>query len=1007
MNATGHPHPLFPISSGLLPGEPVFEEDGATPTQPLRGRTRNLLAVLFLSVLEAFQAFGAELTDAQLLGTGNQIANGAELTILGGGTLTANSGSVVDFYHATLALPPSLSLLDVSLDGLNNQLVNGATLTLKSGATMTALAGSNVNLSAANVDLPTTVILTTSEQTLFSKTLVAPTISSLSSAAVTNLTLSAGSDGAVLTLGQGADGVVNSSRMFQAPGFVSNATGATAQITTAIPASGEANFLWRINLTNQSDGTGVNSSGLARGPWGAVVYDTIFSGSGKTYLDGTMGIGYNINAGGGSFLSHEPSLFWAIEPDYWDGARRNMEVYLHYNPRAGSTSPFAINHSGLGGRPIFWQINRENDTMPSFVLNTSGITFTDWETGVETANMNSNVLSLHGFASQSSPTQLLLTGQNGYGGSLKFSGATGSSIRGSSGNLTISSGDIPSTEMLLKTTNGHGAEVTALRLDSAQGASFAGNLALYGTLSGVSSLVGQSGNLTIVAGNGHAGEIALQTTNSSGLASTALHLGANRSVTANGDFKVINGDSIFHGNQFTVIAPISTFGSQGFGILRAAPGANLELQSQSAGTRVLIRPTGATVAAFDENRLSTFTGNGVFEGTTEATTAGAAALKVSGGIYSAKRLVTATDLLAGGSVVISGTTASSSTTTGALRVAGGAGVAGALHVGGQGTFGGKLRINTNYSSSNEIGFYDSAATTQYGTVGIAGTAGALSAGSAAQDLVVRSQAGLRLTAGGASDRLVIQASDGAVSLSSTTNASSVSSGALAVSGGAAIQKNLFVGADLVLTPVATPNAIIRLSGSTLPETPGIWLRDGGAPDAANVALSGSATETVLNGPANGTIELKIADSSVVSLNTAGVTLQSVPLIVTSTSESTSKTTGSATFAGGIGVAGRISSASLNVGDGATIDRLLSATAVFDFPSIAANGGVSDLTTTLSGATIGDAVNVVEAGGAFIEAGVVLRAIVTAPNIVTIRATNVTAGALNPAALSLRITLISF
>src|SRR5688572_20432302 len=79
----------------------------------------------------------------------------------------------------------------------------------------------------------------------------------------------------------------------------------------------------------------------------------------------------------------------------------------------------------------------------------------------------------------------------------------------------------------------------------------------------------------------------------------------------------------------------------------------------------------------------------------------------------------------------------------------------------------------------------------------------------------------------------------------------------------------------------------------------------------------------------------------------------------------------------------------------------------DFDPLAGNGGVQDLAITLTGATVGNSVNVVENSGSFAEAGIVVRAIVTSTGVVTVRATNVTAGVIDPIPLSYRVTVTKF
>lgn len=59
------------------------------------------------------------------------------------GPLTGATSSVVDLFHATVALPDSLSLKNLTLPGPGNQ--------LQDGATFTAASGSTANLGSASV----------------------------------------------------------------------------------------------------------------------------------------------------------------------------------------------------------------------------------------------------------------------------------------------------------------------------------------------------------------------------------------------------------------------------------------------------------------------------------------------------------------------------------------------------------------------------------------------------------------------------------------------------------------------------------------------------------------------------------------------------------------------------------------------------------------------------------------------------------------------------------------
>jgi hypothetical protein len=82
---------------------------------------------------------------------------------------------------------------------------------------------------------------------------------------------------------------------------------------------------------------------------------------------------------------------------------------------------------------------------------------------------------------------------------------------------------------------------------------------------------------------------------------------------------------------------------------------------------------------------------------------------------------------------------------------------------------------------------------------------------------------------------------------------------------------------------------------------------------------------------------------------------------------------------------------------------LTTTASLDFPLIAANGGTQDLTVTLAGVKLADVAPVVNLGlPGTLTAGLVFHGFVSADNTVTVRATNATAGAINPAAFTCRV-----
>ena len=91
------------------------------------------------------------------------------------------------------------------------------------------------------------------------------------------------------------------------------------------------------------------------------------------------------------------------------------------------------------------------------------------------------------------------------------------------------------------------------------------------------------------------------------------------------------------------------------------------------------------------------------------------------------------------------------------------------------------------------------------------------------------------------------------------------------------------------------------------------------------------------------------------------------------------------------------------GSGATVTKILTATATLNFPSISA-ASQADLTITVTGAATGD--EVIMSLPAAPAAGIVFNAFVSATNTVTIRASNITGSPVDPASASYGVIVIN-
>jgi hypothetical protein len=235
-------------------------------------------------------------------------------------------------------------------------------------------------------------------------------------------------------------------------------------------------------------------------------------------------------------------------------------------------------------------------------------------------------------------------------------------------------------------------------------------------------------------------------------------------------------------------------------------------------------------------------------------------------------------------IVINTITNSTSTITGSIVIGGGLGVGGSVNIGQTSTIAG-AQIITTATLNNYVNQPVIAAGT--------GTAVSSYVSSATEYILIWSTATLQdVTDRGTTTTNVVR-------VANTTNATSTVSGALVVSGGAAIGGDLWLGGTLYSggLPVITTSSLIE-----------------------SIAAGPDILVTATQGLLTGTIAIIISNTSTLqtvtgrgSTTTNQVTFGNT-VHVTDTTESVSSSTGAVIISGGLGVAKRINSESLQIAD---------------------------------------------------------------------------------------------
>jgi hypothetical protein len=224
-------------------------------------------------------------------------------------------------------------------------------------------------------------------------------------------------------------------------------------------------------------------------------------------------------------------------------------------------------------------------------------------------------------------------------------------------------------------------------------------------------------------------------------------------------------------------------------------------------------------------------------------------------------------------ITINTNTNSTSTYTGSVTIEGGLGIGGSVNIGSTSTIAGAEIITT-------------ATIGQYGVTGLyAGTDTAVSA-NIGNVTVWNTSTFQTVTDRGNS-------TTNQVSILNPTNATSTTTGALVITGGAAIGGDLWLGGTLYSSgvPVITTSSLIESVTA--------------GPDIAITATTGYIT---------GTVALIISNTSTLQTVTTRGNTTDRTVHFSNTTNSTSSSTGAVTISGGLGVAGRVNSESIQIAD---------------------------------------------------------------------------------------------
>jgi hypothetical protein len=291
-----------------------------------------------------------------------------------------------------------------------------------------------------------------------------------------------------------------------------------------------------------------------------------------------------------------------------------------------------------------------------------------------------------------------------------------------------------------------------------------------------------------------------------------------------------------------------------------------------------------------------------------------------------------------GATVITNTTDSNSTSTGALRVTGGVGIQGTLSLGGNLNVSGTATLaSTTVPAPTSMNHVTTKAYVDSATYLTAGT-GLSRSGSTFSVNTVQSQ----ITLVGTLAALNVS---GVGNITNATQSSSDTTGALRISGGVGIQKNLNVEGSIFASNLGVFVSNDVITWDQIENKPNFDLKALAHKDVVNWTTDflnrpdisqprNAGTGLSLNVASN-TLSINSIQSQMTSLGTLTGFTSSGSVVITNTGTATTSTTGALTVAGGVGVQNTVS-----VGSNLNVSGTTSLTGSVNVPNPSANGHVT-------------------------------------------------------------------